>query len=575
LTCNLFYSILFYKPILKRLQIKAQQAYRDANSGLPSKIPNDIFKPSNPEEETKNELSIFSGKTHTLTAKSTSSTAVASTANTANTSPSSSNKLRSSSDSPQLVMPDNPSFKNVHPSLVSELNVFNGLIKRQLENAYKAGGEVFGGGEPMVVDGQGSDGGNSGVHHHHQPTQMHDVRQHQQQQQLQQQQQPQQVMYQPDYQRQHFDKQEAMRLEREAANREMERQEMENHEVERQELARQQQLQQQREIQRREIQRQQAHGPEIRTQQQHELLRQQQQAQQEVIQHQQQLDIRRQQEKQQQMQDQYRQQLEVQQHQLQQRQLPQYHLQRHSYDHHDQLPMFTEPDHGMVTSSAHPTAPPILTLSHSQSQPNIHHAYQQHHYPDTTAGLSSYAPPRPAQRVTQRAQQPIRYSTVAQQSLPQQHSMYVVPPEYSSPDSIQTGISYVPPPTSTYLPPTPISATPSPSSYVPHWSASSYSFAMPDQQATSASTVSGSGSAGSVHTWASIPRKQTPEYQQHQQYTPEGALRGIAADDRSLQETWQSYMNKVPNVLFFCILSSDDANPLISFFIGWLSAAVR
>ena len=536
--------LFFHKPILKRLQIKAQQAYRDANSGHPSKIPNDIFKPSNPAEETKNELSIFSGKTHTLTAKSTSSTAVASTANTSNTPPSSSNKARSSSDSPQLVMPDNPSFKNVHPSLVSELNVFNGLIKRQLENAYKAGGEVFGGGEPMVVDGQGSDGSGSGVQQHQQPTQMHVVRQDQQQQQLQQQQQPQQVIYQPDYQRQHFDKQEAMRLEREAANRETERQEMENHEVERRELARQQQLQQQR-----EIHRQQVHGPEIQRQQQHELLRQQQQqqAQQEIIQQQRQLDIRRQQEKQQQqMQDQYRQQLEVQQNQLQQRQLPQYHLQRHSYD-HDQLPMFTEPDHGMVTSSAHPTAPPIFTLSHSQSQPNIHDAYQRHHsgYPDN-AGLSSYAPPRPAQRVTQRAQQPIRYSTLAQQPLPQQHSMYVVPPEYSSPDSIQTGISYIPPPTSTYLPLTPISSTSSPSSYVPHWSGSSYSFAMPDQQSTSAaSTMSGAGS-GSVHGWGSIPpRKHTPEYQQHQQYTPEGALRGIAADDRSLQETWQSYMNKV------------------------------
>ena len=533
---------IYYKPILKRLQMKAQQAFRDANSGLPPKIPNDIFKLSNPLEETKDELSIFSGKTHTLTAKSTSS-AVASAASTASTPSTSSNKSRSSSDSPQLGMSDNSSFKGVHPSLVSELNVFNGLIKRQLENAYKAGGEVFGGGEPMVVDGQ-DDCGGGGVQHHQQPTQMHVVRQHNQHQQLQQQhqhqhQQPQQVTYQPDYQHQHFDKQEAKWLEREreeAANREMERQEMEKHEVERQELARQQQLHQQHEIQR---------------QQQHELLRQQQQAQQEIIQQQQQLDIRRQREKQQQqMQDQYRQQLEVPQHQLQQRQPPQYHLQRHSYD-HGQPAMLTEPDHGMMTSSAHPAAPsPILTLSHSRSQPNIHHAYQQRphhdyqqmHHPDT-AGVSSYAPPPPpAQRVTQRAQQPIRYSTLAPQPQQQQHAMYPVPPEYSSSNSNQTGISRVLPPTSTYLPSTPISATSSTSSYVPHWSAGSYSFAMPDQQVTSASsTVSGAGS-GSVYAWATVPRIQTPEYQQ---YTPEGALRGIAADDRSLQETWQSYMNKV------------------------------
>lgn len=546
----------FYKPILKRLQTKAQQAYRDSNSGLPPKIPNDIFKPSNPGEETNDELSIFSGKTHTLTAKSTSS-AVASTAGTVNTPSSFSNKSRSSSDSPQLVMPDNPSFKGVHSSLVSEFNVFNGLIKRQLESAYKAGGEVFGGGEPMVVDdGQGSGGG--GVQYHQQPTKMHVVRQHREQQQQMQQQQPQQVMYQPDYQRQHFDEREAKRLEREreeSADRGMERQEMEKHDVERQELARQQQLHQQREIQR---------------QQQHELLRQQQQVQQVIIQQQQQLDIRRQQEKQQQqMQDQYRQQLEVPQHQLQQGQPPQYHLQRHSYD-HDQPLMFTEPDHGMATSSAHPAAPPIPTLSHSQSHSNIHHTYQQrpHHYQPmhhpNTASVSSYEPPPPPQRVTQLTQQPIRYSTLAQQQ--QQHSMYAVPPEYSSPDSIQTSVSYVPPSTSTYLPPTPISATSSSSSYIPHWSTGSYSFAMPDQQATSASTVSG---AGSVHAWATTPRIQTPEYQQHQQYTPEGALRGIAADDRSLQETWQSYMNKVLTPPIFCLLSSFYwmmiANPLISF----------
>ena len=435
-------------------------------------------------------------------------------------------------------MTDNPSFAGVHPSLVSELNVFNGLIKRQLANAYEAGGEVFGG-EPMVVDGQDG-GGGGGVHHRHQPTQMHVVRQHHQHQQ----QQPQQVMYQPDYQGQHFDKQEAKRLEREreeAASREMERQEMERHEAERQELARQQQLHQQR-----EMKRQRAHEQEIQRQQQYEILRQQQQAQQEVIQQQQQLDIRRQREKQQQqeMQDQYRQQLEVQQHQLQQRQSPQYPLQGHHYDQENQPPMLTESDHGMVpSSSSHPAAPTVLTLSHSQSQPNIHQAYQQrsqHHYqpmhhPDAAGGLSSYAlPPLAQQRVPQRVQQSTRYSNLAQQPQQQQHSMYPVPPEYSSPDS--------------YVPPTPISTTSSSSSYIPYWSAASNSFTMPDQQATSASTA-GYGSS------TAIPRTQTSDYQ-HQQYTPEGALRGIAADDRSLQETWQSYMNKVfisPNPQF-CIL---------------------
>src|SRR5882757_3757328 len=221
--------------------MKAQQTYRDANSGLPPKIPNDIFKPSNPGADTKDELSIFSGRTHTLTAKPTS-TAVA-----GNTPPSTT-KSRSSSDSPQLMVTNNSLFEGVHPSLVSD---FNELIKSQLGSAYKADGEVFGR-EPIAVDGGSSDSGRL-----HQPTQMHMVRQHQWHQQQQQQQQPQQPMYQPDYQSQHFDKQEAERLKQEreggSENFEMERQTME-----RQELARQQQqLHQQRELQLQQQQQQQ------------------------------------------------------------------------------------------------------------------------------------------------------------------------------------------------------------------------------------------------------------------------------------------------------------------------------
>jgi hypothetical protein len=47
------------QPILKRLQMKAQQAYRNANSRMPPNIPNDIFKPSQPDDG-NDELSIFS-----------------------------------------------------------------------------------------------------------------------------------------------------------------------------------------------------------------------------------------------------------------------------------------------------------------------------------------------------------------------------------------------------------------------------------------------------------------------------------------------------------------------------------
>ena len=527
--------------------MKAQQAFRDVDKGLPPKIPNDIFKPSNPGEEIKDELSIFGGKTHTLTAKSTS-TSVPTSGPGAN-SPSGSIKSRLPSDSPKMLA-DNPSFEGVHPSLVSELHRFNGLIESQSKNAYKMGGEVFGGG-PMVVDGgsrrQGSSSsGGGGEVHHHQPTKMHVARQqqhqqpsHQQPQQQYQQQHPQQ----PQAMNQHFDRQEAERLEwqREqetAANYEME---MERQAAERQELARQQQLHQQR-----ELQRQQAHEQEIQRQQQHEFLRQQQQqqqAQQEMIQ-------------QQQMQDHYRQQIETQQLQLRQQQqqqaVPQYRQQHHSYD-QDQQCQPQEPDHGMMASaslSSHVSShhqPIQRQLSHSQSQPNIHQAYQQqqqHYQPlmhlDTP---SSYEPSPPTQRVSQRTQQQISHSPLGQQPQ-QQHSMYAVSPEYSqysSPESIHARSSYVT--THGVVPPTTISATSSSSSYVGYWPATSSSFVMPDQQPTSASSGAGSGSAVTYGTSTTIPCMQMPRH--YQQYTPEGALRGIAADDRSLQETWQSYMSKV------------------------------
>src|SRR6266567_4369450 len=133
--------------------MKAQKAYRDANNGIVN-IPNDIFKPSQPDEA-KDELYIFSGKTHTVSTKvGPSGTTLNSSTNSPNSIPSSrtsSKDSRSASDSPQQIFTDNPSFAGVHPSLVSELNVFHGQIKAQIQNAYRTGGEVFGAG-PMLVD---------------------------------------------------------------------------------------------------------------------------------------------------------------------------------------------------------------------------------------------------------------------------------------------------------------------------------------------------------------------------------------------------------------------------------------
>jgi hypothetical protein len=65
--------------------------------------------------------------------------------------------------------------------------------------------------------------------------------------------------------------------------------------------------------------------------------------------------------------------------------------------------------------------------------------------------------------------------------------------------------------------------------------------------------ASGSGVNGHGHG------QQQVLHQQHQQhpppatyhYTPEGALRGIAADDPRLQETWQTYMSNVRSIPLF------------------------
>ncbi|KAJ3500770.1 hypothetical protein NLJ89_g9642 [Agrocybe chaxingu] len=511
-----------FLPILKRLQLKAQNAYREANSGAAPNIPNDIFKPSQPDEA-KDELSIFSGKTHTVSTKSAATSSALG----------SSMSSRAASDSPQQAFTDNPSFANVHPSLITELNTFDGRIKAQIQNAYRAGGEVFGGQQQRLPQA---------------PQMIRIQPQHQQQQ---------QAMYQAQqaqYQQQ---------LDRERLDRE--REEAERQELERQELARQQQLQQQQEVQRQhEIQRQQLA-------QQEEILRQQR-AQQELLQqqHQQrQLEMQQQQQKQ----EQYRQQLEIQQQQLQQQQLQ---YQQQTYE--AQPPQSA---YALTASSSHSMPPPPL---HHQRQPSIpqsqtvaqqsYQLEQTHQQPQHYQSPYQYQPQQPAHipqpvitpqhtgvsQVTHTVNLQLHYQhsapsappphahipqhTITPQHtggtqvsshivVPQQHSMYAVPPDYAPQTSQESSSSYetvAPPgtmvPSAAYGQP---SGQPTSSSYVPdtykYWPAASASFAMPDQQASSSYAA------------------PAPQYLQH--YTPEGALRGIAADDRSLQETWQSYMNKV------------------------------
>ncbi|KAF8153104.1 fungal-specific transcription factor domain-containing protein [Crassisporium funariophilum] len=521
--CDLFESASGYGgraikflPILRRLQMKAQQAYRDANSGLPASIPNDIFKPSQAEDQ-KDELSIFSGKTHTVSTKSAvSSTNPSSNVTPPSTSRGSGKNIRSSSDSPQQMFTDNPSFAGVHPSLVSELNVFHGHIKAQIQNAYRAGGEVFGGG-PMMVDAihRMPPGQQQQVQHQQQVP----VHQLQQQMQMAQQQQHQQALYQ---------------------------------QAQQQQLKQQMEIQRQQRAQEQEIQRQQ----ELQRQQQQELIKQQQQ--------QQQLEHRRQQEKHQQLQrqEEYRQQLENQQRQLQQQHtMSQY--RQHSYNHEQQHPppIVTALNYE-VPASSHPsqvapiTAPahPQRHLSHSHSLSNMQHTYQQQyqHIPHDSVQI---------QHTIQGSHQQ------QQQQIPQQHSMYAVPPEtshYPTPESMRasssmhsssaSSVNHTPPASAygqTSIPPTPVSASYVPDTYK-YWPAASSSFAMPDQQ---------------PHTYATAP----PQMQRHQLYTPENALRGIAAEDHSLQETWQSYMNKVCVApVTFAILKSSF--PMI--LLGWFSTPI-
>jgi hypothetical protein len=132
-----------FVPILHRLSKKAVQVFEAARDGiLPSVIPNNIFEPSKPDAH-NDELSIFSGKTHTLTtkAKPPRSSSMQSVA-----SPSSG---RSSSQSPpHQSFTDNPSFAGVHPSLVDELNVFDGHINAQIQNGYYPNGVYS---QPMIV----------------------------------------------------------------------------------------------------------------------------------------------------------------------------------------------------------------------------------------------------------------------------------------------------------------------------------------------------------------------------------------------------------------------------------------
>ncbi|KAF7325243.1 Fungal-trans domain-containing protein [Mycena kentingensis (nom. inval.)] len=128
-----------FLPILQRVSKRAATLFEDACNGAPASIPNDIFEPSK-SDGANDELSIFSGKTHTLTTTKAKKPAAASTKASQNApSPPTARSLSDSPEQTQIIV-DNPSFAGVHPNLVKELNVFDGTLNAQIQNGYASNG---------------------------------------------------------------------------------------------------------------------------------------------------------------------------------------------------------------------------------------------------------------------------------------------------------------------------------------------------------------------------------------------------------------------------------------------------
>ncbi|KAF5313331.1 hypothetical protein D9611_008642 [Ephemerocybe angulata] len=514
-----------FLPILKRLQTKAQQVYRDVHSGLPPKIPGDIFRPSGEDE--KDELLIFSGKTTTVATKAAGSN----TTRSAGSSPQSSNNgnmpaSRAGSGSPgqAYTVTDNPSFANVHPSLMNELNMFDGHLRVQIQNARRAGGDLFG--VPMVVDSAGPST------HGMRPPQVvtpvmsmspvHDPGLLQEQQQHQQ-----QFLQQMEHQR---------------------REELQRLELERQESARQQQLLAQRQQQ-----------EAARAHQEEQQRRQQQQQQQQKA------------AAEQQRQEEYHHQQMMQQRQMQ-GQAPPPPLpgssSSHSSHSHQMIPGQSrqgsrEYGTGMEHSghrgpSSSSYARPMDTVespygpgpSHalhriptrSLSNINMQQAYQQQSGPPSSIPSSSPHTVYQQQHVSSHHHQhhPHHPSQSASGSESSGHHMYSMSPEPPSQSPLShTHYSrqHAPSPASAYDVQRGMGVAPSSSAGVSPAGAVARN-EDPNYYWSAAPTTAYGGQG---HMGYSGQGQQPQSYH----YTPEGALRGIAAEDPRLQETWQTYMNSV------------------------------
>jgi hypothetical protein len=299
-----------------------------------------------------------------------------------------------------------------------------------------------------------------------------------------------------------FERQQQRQMERE--REEMERQQME---VEREQQEMQQmEVERQQQVERERLERQQLEMREMEMRQQQMQEQHRQQQQQYQREQQQRLEQRRQ---------------EVQRSEQQQRQFQhqqdQQHLQYQPPPHqnHPQHQQHHQQYEQQPTTFSVPAPAPRSTLSHSQSFSSLH----QH------------------QKQLLQHQQPLQPP----------HSMYVVPPEYRQQHQ---------------HPPSPESASLlSPQASIFSSSEPGYTYdAHANPQPIVVDTDNNDNDMRYQQYWAAAPTGHsntgqvtvTPQGQAYHHYTPDAALKGIAADDRSLQETWQSYMY---NVSFeFCAL---------------------
>ncbi|TRM66904.1 fungal-specific transcription factor domain-containing protein [Schizophyllum amplum] len=130
-----------FLPIIRRLHTQAQHVFLETNSGVPPRIPNDIFRPSNQEDD-RDDLLVFSGKTTTVTTK------LRSTASQSSSARSSMSPAQPQQSAQEYA--NNPSFAEVHPVLIYALDRFDGQITAQLQDAFYSSRDAFSGGSQTM-----------------------------------------------------------------------------------------------------------------------------------------------------------------------------------------------------------------------------------------------------------------------------------------------------------------------------------------------------------------------------------------------------------------------------------------